>query len=545
MGLPFGGSMSRRQLLLQLGAIGGSSLVFGAMNALELSGAPNARKPMLSGRPGANARVIILGAGVSGLVAGYELGKLGYDYQILEARDRVGGLAWSVSRGMEHTELEGGERQVCQFDEGHYINAGPWRIPHEHHGVIGYCRELGVRLEQFIDTNTVIFNENPALGPLANRKVHLRELQSDLWGQTSELLAKAVSQGALDSSLTSEDKERLLQFLVRAGYLNSADQVYTPDARMRGSAERYDLTALLGTPFANQVRSIVAGTGGPDPVFQPTGGMMQIAVGFQRAIGDHISFGSEVRSIRQTEDEVRVVYRETRSGAERELAADYVISCLPMSILKKLEVNLSAGMSEAVQATNHSPQAKMGLQMKRRFWEEDDGIYGGHLVYNPFNPNAQPAPQGGGGGGFGGGGGGGGGNPIPQFSYPSNDYGAQKGVLLGFYGNGTLAGLDGRPLSESPVQARVEHVLTHASKIHPQMREEFDNAYSVWWARVPYSEGAWAGNPGARMEQLSQADGRIYMGSAAVSGDPAWIEGAVESAWRTVETLHARVMRGA
>ncbi len=34
------------------------------------------------------------------------------------------------------------------------------------------------------------------------------------------------------------------------------------------------------------------------------------------------------------------------------------------------------------------------------------------------------------------------------------------------------------------------------------------------------------------------------MGSAAVGTRPGWMEGAVQSAWRTVETLHERVMRG-
>ncbi len=78
----------------------------------------------------------MLGAGISGLTVGYELGKLDYDYRILEARDFVGGLCWSVSRGAEHTEV-GGERQVCQFDEGQYFNAGAWRIPHADKGVLG------------------------------------------------------------------------------------------------------------------------------------------------------------------------------------------------------------------------------------------------------------------------------------------------------------------------------------------------------------------------------------------------------------------------
>jgi monoamine oxidase len=42
-------------------------------------------------------------------------------------RASVGGLQWAVKRGAEHTEV-GGERQVCTFDEGQYINVGPWRL---------------------------------------------------------------------------------------------------------------------------------------------------------------------------------------------------------------------------------------------------------------------------------------------------------------------------------------------------------------------------------------------------------------------------------
>jgi monoamine oxidase len=527
--------ITRRQLLQRFGMIGGSSMVMGAMNAWDLMAAPAGPRPRLRATR-ADATVVVLGAGVSGLVTAYELGKLGYDCRILEARDRVGGLNWTVKRGAEHTELgSGGERQVCQFDEGQYINAGPWRIPHEHHGLLGYCRELGVSVEEFNDANEVMYSEDPSLGGLAGKKVYLRQLQADLWGNTAELLAKAANQGALDSALTVEDRERLVQFLIRAGYLNDADQLYVADPRIRGSEGAYDFSLLLQSPFASQVRSIITGTGGPAPVFQPAGGMMQIPLAFERALGDRITRRAEVESILQTEDNARVVYRDTTTGARQEVTADYVVCCLPMSILKTLEVNFSPEMATAVNETNHAAQAKMGLQMKRRFWEQDDGIYGGHLVYMAYSPeNAQPSQ-----------GRGRAGNPIPQFSYPSNGYISQKGVLLGYYGNANAPGLDGRPLLESPVAARIEHVLTHASKVHPQIREEFENAYAVWWDRVEYSRGAWASNPGPRLEQLSKADGRLYIGSAAASPDPAWMEGAVESAWRTVEAIHARVEQSA
>ncbi|HUR32497.1 MAG TPA: FAD-dependent oxidoreductase, partial [Vicinamibacterales bacterium] len=143
--------LTRRNFLERFGMVGGSALVMTAMHQWELLGQSAGVRPTLSGKP-RNARVIILGAGVSGMTAGYELSKLGYDVKILEARDRVGGVNWSVRKGATHTELgPGGETQVCSFDEGLYVNAGPWRIPHWHEGVLGYCKELGVPLEMFVN----------------------------------------------------------------------------------------------------------------------------------------------------------------------------------------------------------------------------------------------------------------------------------------------------------------------------------------------------------------------------------------------------------
>ena len=506
--------MTRRDVLLSFGAIGGSSLMMGCMNTMGLMGTSSPRLS-LQGRP-PDTRVIILGAGMSGLTAGYELGKLDYDYRILEAREWVGGLCWTVQRGAEHTEVDG-EHQVCQFDEGQYLNAGAWRIPNADEGVLGYCKELGVPLQLFVnwDDANYMWTDDPDNGPLAGRRVRVREVKADLWGSTTELLAKAMEQGEIDAPLTEEDQELLVRFLVRAGYLDSDDLVYRPP-RLRGSGDQsaYDLSALLRSGFGAQVRSLNAGTGGPHPVFQPIGGMQQIPLAFQRAIGDKITLQAEVQSIHQTEDAVRVVYRDTATGREHEEVGDYCLCCLPMSVLQRIDVNLSAPMANAVNESGHSNSAKMGLQMKRRFWEEDDGIFGGHL----FGRSLQ----------------------LGEFSYPSNDYFGEKGVLLGYYGGGQTAGL-----GDMPIQGRVEHVLRQASKVHPQMREEFENAYAIWWDKVPYSLGAYARTPPPeRLEQLSKADGRIYMGAASASARPAWIEGAIQAAWRTVDNLHERVMRG-
>jgi monoamine oxidase len=504
--------LTRRSFLEQFGLVGGSTLVMTAMRSWDLMAQAGPR-PLMSGRA-TGTKVVVLGAGVSGLTVGYELGKLGYDVRILEARERVGGVNYTVRRGASHTEVgPGGETQVCNFDEGLYFNGGPWRLPHWHTGVLGYCKELGVPLEIFINEGeaSYFYYEGENVGPLANQRVRLREVKADMIGYTCELMAKTVNQNALDLPLTAEDKERFVSFLVTEGYLDSADGAYKKNSA-RGPGDPNDFRALLQSGFANRIRSVIEGTG-QAPMFQPVGGMDQFPKGFQRKLGDKITFGAEIASIHQTSENVKVAWRNVRTGAMTEVTADYCVSCLPLTILRGLDVNLSPETMAAVKATPYSPSAKMGLQMKRRFWEEDDRIFGGHLYSNL---------------------------PIGNFAYPSTGFFGDKGVLLGFYGNGQMAGLINMPIKD-----RIEHVLGHASKVHPQIRAEYETAYCTFWEKTPYSLGAFASGGGGaadRLAVLGRPDNRIYLGCGAVSGNGGWQEGAVAAAWKQVKQLHERVM---
>ena len=444
--------MTRRDFLERFGAVSGSAAMMAAMTSWDLLAQQVASRPVLTGRP-KNTRVVVLGAGLSGLAVGYELGKLGYDYRVLEARERVGGVSWTVRRGSEHTETgEGGERQVCAFDDNQYLNAGPWRIPHNDTGVLDYCKELGVPLQLFVNDNdaSYFFYERAEIGPLKGKRVRMREVVADLAGYTNEILAKAIDQQKLDLPLTKEDKERLVTYLVSEGYLDAEDHAYR-GSTARGPGDPHGFSALLQSGFGSRLRAVQGGTGAA-PVFQAIGGMDMIPRAFHRAMGDKVTLGADVQSVHQSADGVRVAYIETKGGKHRELTADFVVACMPLSVLRGIDINLSPEMMATVKGTTYSASAKMGLQMRRRFWEEDDGIFGGHL-YTDL--------------------------PLGEFSYPSNDFLTSKGVLLGFYGNGRMSNLHERPVKE-----RVEHVLANASKVHPQMRTEFESAYAVWWDKI-------------------------------------------------------------
>jgi monoamine oxidase len=506
---------TRRAFLEQVGLVGGSSLVMTAMSAWDLMAEPAGQRPALSGRP-AKAKVLILGAGTSGLVVAYELGKLGYDYHVLEARSRVGGIVWSVRRGDSHTEIDG-ERQVCGWDDGLYVNAGAWRIPYSHTGVLGYCRELGVPMEVFLnDSDANYFYYEGADGRrLANRRVRMREVKADLAGHVNELLVKAIDQRQLDSPLTPDDQKRLTDFLVRQGYLDASTRTYKAFAD-RGEGDPIALAALLEAGFGNRLRSIppMEGTSAA-PMFQPIGGMDQICKGFERAVGpSRLTFEAEVQSVHQDDAGVTVVHRNAKTGTVTKVSADFVVSCLPLSVLAGIDINLSDTMLQTVKRVTYSDSAKIGLAMKRRFWEEDDRIFGGHLYSNL---------------------------PIGEFSYPSYDYFAKKGVLLGLYSNGPIADLSTRPIA-----ARIEHVLQHASKVHPQIRTEFESGYAVYWKRVPHSLGGYATVRASSLRaQLSKVENRIIIGSAATAPRslPDWQEGAVAAGWQALQSLHERAMR--
>ena len=96
-------------------------------------------------KDGKGRKVIILGAGLAGMTTAYELGKLGYDCTVLEARSRSGGRVWTIRGGTKETELNGGTPQTCSFDDGLYFNGGAARISHHHQLTLHYCRELGCR----------------------------------------------------------------------------------------------------------------------------------------------------------------------------------------------------------------------------------------------------------------------------------------------------------------------------------------------------------------------------------------------------------------
>ena len=145
---------TRRQFLHAMGRVGGASAVYLSMQALGLLAMPRAfaGTPDLGAGTGRGKSVVILGAGIAGLVAAYELGKAGYSVTVLEANNRIGGRVWTI-RGGDRIVQTGRPDQRSDHDDGLYFNAGAARIPAHHRAILGYARDLKVPLEVMVNVN--------------------------------------------------------------------------------------------------------------------------------------------------------------------------------------------------------------------------------------------------------------------------------------------------------------------------------------------------------------------------------------------------------
>ena len=120
-----------------------------------------------------------------------------------------------------------------------------------------------------------------------------------------------------------------------------------------------------------------------------------IAQAFQKQVNDLIHYNAKVTRIQQNDQGVTVTYQNSDgSGGAQQEQADWCVCTLPLSILGQLPVDVSAPMMSAIRAVPYESSIKVGLQFKRRFWEQDEHIYGGiSYTDTPIRRSAKSATR--------------------------------------------------------------------------------------------------------------------------------------------------------
>ena len=518
--------ISRRILLQHLGASGGTAAAASAMQALGMFGVAQAAPlPDTPAGFGKGRSVVVLGAGISGLVSAWELEQRGFAVTVLEARQRVGGRAWTVRNG-DKIEMIGEATQTAKFSDGVYFNAGPARLPSFHQNILGYARKFGVPLEVEVNSSRSAF-------VVANNgdKFRMRTAINDTRGHIAELLAKAVNQGALDAAVTPEDKAKLMPFLKFYGDL---DDKYAFEGTVRsgfGTPPGAGTSSFETPPKATPLNKLLANEQLPmtlfedmmymqATMFQPVGGMDQISVGIERNLKTPAIRGAEVQRIRHDANGVEVVFLDKASGAARTIKADYCVCTIPFPVLSKIDSNFAKPVADAIASVVYDNSNKVAFEAPR-FWEREQ-IYGGISFV---------------------------GGETSLIWYPSWGLHSERGMILGCYSSGEA----GAKFVKHSIPEQIAMARAAIDKAHPGHGADCVNPLAVNWIKVPYSLGPWPNwNPEKKGPQeghndtpafrlLCQPEGRVFFASAALSQTPGWQEGGIQSAHATVAALAKQV----
>ena len=455
----------------------------------------------LDRRPQVPKRVVIVGGGLAGLVAGFELMRQGHEPVILEAQNRVGGRIYTLR----------------DFAPGLYAEAGGMRIPRVHDLTIEYCRLFGLELRPFVmgNPNALVYLGGVRMtAEEADREPHrlpyelaehergrsITQLWEEAVADLREILEREGEAG-WDRIAAQYDRYSLQEFLEARGFSEAAIELY---------AVMNFVEAELNSAFIEQAREDLGHF--YEDMWEIVGGMDRLPNAFYEALQDHVRFGAEVKAIDQDETSVTVHYK-TETG-RYSVKGDYAVCAIPFSVLRNVEAvkPFSREKQKAIRQLNYSASTKILFQVRRRFWEEDEGIYGGSTVTDL---------------------------PVRRIVYPSfSDPTNRRGMLLASY----TWGQDAARWGAMDDETRLEEALEDVAQVHPQIREEYEVGTSHAWYEDRWARGAFALFSPEQQTQLQEAivkpEGRVYFAGEHCSLYHAWIQGALESGIRVATQIH-------
>jgi monoamine oxidase len=518
-------SLTRRVFVQRIAQLGGYAAAYSTMHALGLIPPTGASElPSLPADFGKGKKVVILGAGIAGLVSAYELRKAGFTVTVLEARNRPGGRSWSVRKGTV-VEFTDGTKQECTWQDGHYLNAGPARIPSHHTHLLDYCHELNVPLEVELNFSRSALMQSEALN--GGNAVEERQVVHDTRGYIAELLSKAVNKHALDEELSPEDASRLKDFLAGFGDLGS-DGKYEGTMRAgfvtpRGAgpdkmklhdplkfSELLEADMSKGEFYEEQIDWQAT-------MFQPIGGMDRIGYGFAKVVGDLITYEAPVTDIQTGPSSVTVHY--AKGGKAQTVTADWCICTMPISVLAKTKNNFTAATQKAFTGMPMTTNYKIAWESPR-FWEKENRIYGGISFPKQI---------------------------VDLVWYPSDKLFSPTGIIIG--GFNVESDETGKPTAFGKLTTAEKLAASKQAidKLHPGKSSLLTKPIYVCWEKIPYSLGCFANNhlasSSAAYEQLDKPEGHTIFAGDYLSHLVGWQEGAALSAHRAIDRI-AKTMRG-
>ena len=448
-------------------------------------------------------KVVIIGAGLAGLAAAYELSGAGHDVTVLEARTRPGGRVFTI-RG--------------QFADGLYAEAGATNVSDIHHWTMKYAGLFGVALDPttaptgvsvfHVKGKRIVIKPNtPVDWPVQLRADEQGLTRGQLWNKyVAPALKEIGDPWAADwppAPVKKFDDASFAQFLHDRGAspgaisllrLGLADQL----------GEGADATSALNLLREALPRSL------EQKHYVISGGSDTLPRAMAATLDNKIRYGSAVVRIEQDDRGARVIH--SQSGTNETITCQYVICAIPFSVLRnvKFSPSVSHAKQQAIDHLGNTSVVRVFLQTRNRFWL-GEGLSGSATTDLPFMTAYDKA-----------------------FYLP-----ATRGLLETY-----TAGERARKLAAMSADERLTFTVNQIEMVHPAIRTHLEGGSSVCWDNEPWSRGAYAwfrpGEMTSLLPHIASPEGRIHFAGDHTSAAPGWMNGALQSGNRVAREVADR-----
>jgi monoamine oxidase len=458
-------------------------------------------RPSLQPR-GSAKKVIIVGAGLAGLSAAYELTELGHDVTVLEARTRPGGRV--------HTLREA-------FAEGLYAEAGASRIPNHHHFTHKYAEIFSLTLDPFEppDSRSIYYVRGKRLQVTPGQKVMwpydltpeeralgLRGMrQKYVWSMLGQLGDVTNPSWPPPDIVKKYDHLNRSEFWRARGASDEAISLLS----VGGIDDRLETWSTLFM-LRNQALNRKF-----ERYYKIRGGNDLLPKSFASRLSDKIHYAAAVVSIEHTPQAVSAVF--VNGGSYHKLTADYLICAVPFTVQRKIAVDppFSVEKQRAIEQLPYLSASKIFLQTKERFWIKD-----GESGFATTDL------------------------PIREVWDATYKQPGKRGILQAF-----PISLHSRHITSMSEEARVNLALQQIEMIHPAIRKHFEGGISKCWDEDEWARGGTAfykpGQFTSLLPHVARPEGRIHFAGEHTSvWIDGWMQGALESGNRVAREINAR-----
>lgn len=469
-----------------------------------------------------NKQILILGAGMAGLAAGYELAQLGHRVEIWEGSPRLGGRVWTH-----------------RFKNGQYGEFGAMRIPASHDYTRHYLNELGLTLRPFINSHPETYRDFEGIvckakdaaqkiGKLFNLSRRDREAIANdgldgIFLRIMSHLLSYLDKGdrlqlfgncPLSDQLNYFDSQSLLQTL--HNYTDTHDAV-----RLMGKATileeywHYSTAMFIREEIDEAFSGLEEICGGMDKL---PNALADAVLPDGTKLRDHIVFNREVCSINQDNEGVTIKFKQNSNLDQK--TYPYVLCTIPFSVLRRMDLHMSSGskkIQDAIQGLGYQSSTKVLVNCTKRFWELEDNIFGGASLTDSIARMTF--------------------YPSDNAELKEREISQEAGVLLGSYTWGATA----RRLGTLNLQERGKVVCDKIKRFHPQIGNYLDSEEpyaSMAWDWNKWSAGAFASSKPLDLQrffpEVNQPAARLFFAGEHLSPYSSWIQGALWSALQGV-----------